>query len=194
MHLTSMCQIYGCHFLIWLGVCVMFSLTYLLTMFYLLIIQPKKEKLQPVSSLLASLLVKYPELQQRAQRAFVTYLRSIHLQKDKEIFDILKLPIDEYSASLGLPMTPKIRFINQKLKSKAVSTKSNLAEPVDPNQENVLEGSREKLDKIVFKDEEIENDLLQAADTSKEDDTKSADIGELMYVPLYVFSSIVKLV
>ncbi|CAK8538797.1 unnamed protein product [Lathyrus sativus] len=144
------------------------------------LVKPKKEKLQPVSSLLASLLVKYPELQQRAQRAFVTYLRSIHLQKDKEIFDILKLPIDEYSASLGLPMTPKIRFINQKLKSKAVSTKSDLAELVDPNQENVLEGSREKLDTIVFKDEEIENDLLQAADTSKEDDTKSADIGELI--------------
>ncbi|CAI8586858.1 unnamed protein product [Vicia faba] len=118
------------------------------------LVKPKKEKLQPVSSLLASLLVKYPELQQRAQRAFVTYLRSIHLQKDKEIFDILKLPIDEYSASL--------------------------AEPVDPNQENVTEGSREKLDTIVFRDEEIENDLLQPVDTSNEDDTKSADIGELI--------------
>ncbi|KAL5101327.1 hypothetical protein RYX36_005654 [Vicia faba] len=142
------------------------------------LVKPKKEKLQPVSSLLASLLVKYPELQQRAQRAFVTYLRSIHLQKDKEIFDILKLPIDEYSASLGLPMTPKIRFINQKIKSKDVSTKSILAEPVDPNQENVIEGSREKLDTIVFRDEEIENDLLQPVDTSNEDDT--ADIGELI--------------
>ncbi|XP_058742954.1 DEAD-box ATP-dependent RNA helicase 32 [Vicia villosa] len=144
------------------------------------LLKPKKEKLQPVSSLLASLLVKYPELQQRAQRAFVTYLRSIHLQKDKEIFDILKLPIDEYSASLGLPMTPKIRFINQKIKSKALSTKLILAEPVDPNQENVTEGSREKLDTVVVRDEEIENDLLLPVDTSKKDDTKSADIGDLI--------------
>ncbi|KEH28420.1 DEAD-box ATP-dependent RNA helicase-like protein [Medicago truncatula] len=142
--------------------------------------KPRKELLQPVSSLLASLLVKYPELQQRAQRAFVTYLRSIHLQKDKEIFDVLKLPIDEYSASLGLPMTPKIRFLNQKIKSKAVATKSILVEPEVPKKENVFEGSRKKIDTIVFKDEEIENDLLHVADTSNEGDVKSAEIGELM--------------
>jgi len=163
----------------------------LLTVPYLSIIQPMKELLQllqPVSSLLASLLVKYPELQQRAQRAFVTYLRSIHLQKDKEIFDVLKLPIDEYSASLGLPMTPKIRFLNQKIKSKSVATKSYLVEPEVPKKENVLGGSREKIDTIVFKDEEFENDLLHVADTSNEGDVKSAEIGELMYVPLYVCS------
>ncbi|KEH30392.1 DEAD-box ATP-dependent RNA helicase-like protein [Medicago truncatula] len=142
--------------------------------------KPRKELLQPVSSLLASLLVKYPELQQQAQRAFVTYLRSIHLQKDKEIFDVLKLPIDEYSASLGLPMTPKIRFLKQKIKSKAVATKSILVEPEVPKKENVLEGSREKIDTVVFKDEEIENDLLHVADTSNEGDGKSAEIGELM--------------
>ena len=164
-------------------------LTYLPSVPYLLIIiQPRKERLQPVSSLLASLLVKYPELQQRAQRAFVTYLRSIHLQKDKEIFDVLKLPIDEYSASLGLPMTPKIRFLNQKIKSKAVATKLTLVEPEVPKKENVLAGSREKIDTIVFKDKEIENDLLHVADTSNEGDVKSAEIGELMYVPFYVCS------
>ncbi|CAJ2630714.1 unnamed protein product [Trifolium pratense] len=142
--------------------------------------KPRKKLLQPVSSLLASLLVKYPELQQQAQRAFVTYLRSIHLQKDKEIFDVLKLPIDEYSASLGLLMTPKIRFLNQKIKSKGVARKSILVEPEVPKKENVLEGSREKTDTVVFKDEEIENDLLHVAYTSNEGDGKSPEIGELM--------------
>ncbi|WJX59476.1 DEAD-box ATP-dependent RNA helicase 32 [Trifolium repens] len=142
--------------------------------------KPRKELLQPVSSLLASLLVKYPELQQRAQRAFVTYLRSIHLQKDKEIFDVLKLPIDEYSASLGLPMTPKIRFLNRNIKSKAVSTKSILVEPEDRNKENILKGSREKPATVVFKDEETENDLLHAADTSNEGNVTSTEIGELV--------------
>lgn len=155
----------------------MFSLTYLLTMLLLMIIQPKKELLQPVSSLLASLLVKYPDLQHRAQRAFITYLRSIHLQKDKEIFDVTKLPIEEYSASLGLPMTPKVRFLNRNLKSKAVSTNSSSVEPEGSNKENVLE--------VVSKDEEIENDLLKEADTSNEVDTKSSEITEIMYVPIY---------
>ncbi|XP_061351763.1 DEAD-box ATP-dependent RNA helicase 32 [Gastrolobium bilobum] len=142
--------------------------------------KPRKELVQPVSGLMASLLVKYPDLKHWAQRAFVTYLKSIHIQKDKEIFDVMKLPIDEYSASLGLPMTPKIRFLNQKIKSKAVSTKSILVEPEDSNMEKVLEVSRKKLDTTVFNNEETENDLLQAADTSTEGEMKSSENGEII--------------
>lgn len=153
----------------------------------LLIIQPRKELLQPVSSLLASLLVKYPDMQHRAQRAFITYLRSIHIQKDKDIFDVMKLPIDEYSASLGLPMTPKIRFLNQKIKSKDVSTKSILVEPEDSDKETIFEVSR-KLDTAAFKDEETENDILQLADTANEGEVKSSEIEEIMYVPVFIFT------
>lgn len=79
------------------------------------------KRIQPVSGLLSALLVKYPNFQQLAQRTFITYLRSIHIQKDKEIFDVMKLSIDEFSASLGLPMTPKIRFIDQKMRSQKIS-------------------------------------------------------------------------
>lgn len=97
----------------------------------------------------------------------------------------MKLPINEYSASLGLPMTPKIRFLNQKIKSKAVSTKSVLVEPEDSSEKNVLEVSR-NIDTDPFKDEEIENDLFQLADSANEDKVKSSEIEEIMYV--YVFS------
>nr|KYP73396.1 DEAD-box ATP-dependent RNA helicase 32 [Cajanus cajan] len=142
--------------------------------------KPRQERLQPVSSLLASLLAKYPDMQHRAQRAFITYLRSIHIQKDKDIFDVTKLPIDKYSASLGLPMTPKIRFLNQKIKSKAVSTKSILVELGDSNKENFVEVSGKKLDTVTFKDEETENGLLQLADTANEDEMKSSEIGEMI--------------
>ena len=152
----------------------------------LLIIQPRKELLQPVSSLLASLLVKYPDMQHRAQRAFITYLRSIHIQKDKDIFDVMKLPINEYSASLGLPMTPKIRFLNPKINSKDVS-KSILVEPEDSDKETIFEVSR-KLDTAAFKDEETENDILQLADTANEGEVKSSEIEEIMYVPVFIFT------
>lgn len=83
-------------------------------------IKANTKRLQPVSGLLAALLVKYPNLQYLAQRAFITYLRSIHKQRDKEIFEVTKLPIDEFAASLGLPMTPKVRFLKQKVKDKKV--------------------------------------------------------------------------
>lgn len=98
----------------------------------------------------------------------------------------MKLPVNEYSASLGLPMTPKIRFLNQKIKSKAVSTKSVLDEPEDSSKDNVLEVSRNKIDTDPLKDEKIENDLFQLADAANEDEVKSSEIEEIMYV--YVFS------
>ncbi|KAG4382181.1 hypothetical protein GLYMA_14G024300v4 [Glycine max] len=140
--------------------------------------KPRQELLQPVSSLLASLLAKYPDMQHRAQRAFITYLRSIHIQKDKDIFDVMKLPINEYSASLGLPMTPKIRFLNPKINSKDVS-KSILVEPEDSDKETIFEVSR-KLDTAAFKDEETENDILQLADTANEGEVKSSEIEEII--------------
>ncbi|MED6160062.1 DEAD-box ATP-dependent RNA helicase 32 [Stylosanthes scabra] len=142
--------------------------------------KPKKELVQPVSTLLASLLVKYPDLQHRAQRAFVTYLRSIHIQKDKEIFDVMKLPVDAYSASLGLPMTPKIRFLNQKIKSKAALAKTILDEPENQEEKNELEISKKNLDSSDSEDEETENDLLLAADNTKEGEGKASEDTEIM--------------
>lgn len=67
---------------------------------------------------MASVLVKYPEMQQLAKRAFITYVRSINHQKDKEVFDVSKLPLEEYSASLGLPMKPSISSKSPKMKNK----------------------------------------------------------------------------
>ncbi|GMH20152.1 hypothetical protein Nepgr_021993 [Nepenthes gracilis] len=88
-----------------------------------------ENRLQPVSALLASLLVKFPDMQHLARRAFITYLKAIHKEKDKEIFDVMKLPIEEFSASLGLPMTPKLRPATRVLKKKK-KLKINVHRPV----------------------------------------------------------------
>ncbi|MCO5612623.1 hypothetical protein L7F22_066892 [Adiantum nelumboides] len=77
------------------------------------VIKPNRDKIQAVSGPLAGLLSKDPDLKYMAQRAFITYLRSIHLRGDKEIFDVTKLPLDDYALSLGLPTTPRIRFLKK---------------------------------------------------------------------------------
>lgn len=46
-------------------------------------------------------------------QAFVSYMKSVHLQKDKSIFDLTQLPIEAFAASLGLPGAPQIKFIGQ---------------------------------------------------------------------------------
>ncbi|KAF8409551.1 hypothetical protein HHK36_005629 [Tetracentron sinense] len=142
-------------------------------------IKANTKRLQSVSGLLASLLVKYPDMQSLAQRAFITYLRSIYLQKDKEVFDVMKLPIEEFSASLGLPMTPKVRFMNQKTKCKTVPEEAyNLLQDNDVKdtvskasllQDNAVKDivskiSRENLASVNSK-EEMEDSLLLMKDT-----------------------------
>jgi len=79
--------------------------------------QPKAEQLEQISQNIASVLVKFPNLQQLGRRAFVTYLKSVYLQKDKKVFDLSKFSAEQfaaYAASLGLPVTPTIRFISHK--------------------------------------------------------------------------------
>ncbi|XP_009600136.1 DEAD-box ATP-dependent RNA helicase 32 [Nicotiana tomentosiformis] len=143
------------------------------------VIKANEKRIQSVSDLLASLLVKYPDLQHLSQRAFVTYLKSIHKQREKEIFDVTKLPIDEFSASLGLPMTPKIRFLKQKLKGKTVSEALSLL-PDDTSNDNLLELPIKKPDTGKSEGEEVEEDLLLAKETQEVGELKINSKGDDM--------------
>jgi len=53
---------------------------------------------------------KFPELKFLGQRAFISYVRSIHLQKNKEIFKLKELDLVKFAESLGLPGAPQVRF------------------------------------------------------------------------------------
>ncbi|KAH9474710.1 ATP-dependent RNA helicase dbp4 [Psilocybe cubensis] len=59
---------------------------------------------------LQGIMWKDVEIKYLGQKAFISYLRSVHLQKDKSIFSLDKLPVKEYAESLGLPGVPKIKF------------------------------------------------------------------------------------
>ncbi|KAK0712202.1 P-loop containing nucleoside triphosphate hydrolase protein [Apiosordaria backusii] len=50
------------------------------------------------------------DLKYLGQKAFITYVRSIYVQKDKQVFKFDKLDLDGYAASLGLPGTPQVKF------------------------------------------------------------------------------------
>lgn len=95
-----------------------------------------------------------------AKRAFITYLKSIQKHKDKETFDVMKLLVDEFSASMGLPMTPRIRFSNQIMKSKTVQELSPIVEPDSSDVENRLENLTEKLDIGNLNEGDVDNDVF----------------------------------
>lgn len=74
-------------------------------------ISVKQKKQQSIKPQLQNMCFKDPTLKYLGQKAFASYVRSIHIQKDKEVFKLDKLNLEEYAASLGLPGAPKIKFI-----------------------------------------------------------------------------------
>ncbi|NWQ76791.1 DDX10 helicase, partial [Columbina picui] len=82
------------------------------------------EKLTDIQKRLQAFLAQDQELKDKAQRCFVSYLRSVYLMKNKEVFDVFKLPLAEYALSLGLAMAPRVRFlqrVQKQLRTKEVS-------------------------------------------------------------------------
>ncbi|KAJ6444932.1 ATP-dependent RNA helicase DBP4 [Purpureocillium lavendulum] len=70
----------------------------------------KEKKKRSIKNDLQNMCFQNPDLKYLGQKAFISYTRAIHLQKDKEIFKLNKLDLDGFAAALGLPGTPQIKF------------------------------------------------------------------------------------
>ncbi|KAL9021407.1 MAG: hypothetical protein Q9185_001415 [Variospora sp. 1 TL-2023] len=99
-------------------------------------INVRQKKQQSIKHQMQNMCFKDPVLKYLGQKAFITYVKSIHVQKDKDIFKIDQLPLEEFSASLGLPGAPKIKF----LKGDSARTLKNAPRP-PPSDESEDEGS-----------------------------------------------------
>ncbi|EEZ99276.2 DEAD (Asp-Glu-Ala-Asp) box polypeptide 10 [Tribolium castaneum] len=58
-------------------------------------------------------LARDPDLKDTAQRAFVSYAKSVFLMKDKKVFNVQALDTDSFAHSLGLAIPPRIRFLQR---------------------------------------------------------------------------------
>ncbi|XP_006833865.1 PREDICTED: probable ATP-dependent RNA helicase DDX10 [Chrysochloris asiatica] len=88
------------------------------------------EKLIDVQKKLESFLAQDQDLKERAQRCFVSYIRSVYLMKDKEVFDVSKLPLPDYALSLGLAVAPRVRFLQKMQKQPTKELSSSQASKV----------------------------------------------------------------
>lgn len=77
-------------------------------------------KLQFPHRKLEALMARDCALKESAQRAFVAYVKSVHLMQDKSIFNVKNLKIDAFARSLGLITPPKLRFL-QKIKDSSAN-------------------------------------------------------------------------
>ncbi|EFQ32038.1 DEAD/DEAH box helicase [Colletotrichum graminicola] len=70
----------------------------------------KENKKKSIKDQLQSMCFQNPDLKYLGQKAFISYVRSVYLQKDKEVFKFDELDLDTYAASLGLPGAPQIKL------------------------------------------------------------------------------------
>lgn len=84
----------------------------------------KKLSINPTKTVLvtqraASLVAENNVLQRLAKKAFQSYVRSIYLMPQKDIFDVQDLDLDGLSRSLGLASAPNVRFLKSSPKDRS---------------------------------------------------------------------------
>ncbi len=66
-----------------------------------------------------------PELKYVGQRAYVSYVRSVLLQHNKDVFDVNALPLHDFALSLGLPQPPRVKGLKSAAEAAAGRTAKN---------------------------------------------------------------------
>lgn len=132
-----------------------------------LIINPTKTVL--VTQRSASLVASNASLNILAKKAFKSYVRSVHLMPNKEIFRVQDLPLDAYAASLGLAATPNLRFLH-KVKDRAeLRSKKNMNRKLEKLKEQIkAEKLAKKIERMGGGERSREQDEL--GEDSDEDD------------------------
>ncbi|KAG0229605.1 ATP-dependent RNA helicase dbp4 [Actinomortierella wolfii] len=120
---------------------------------------PKEVKKEPIQKQMQRLCFNDPEIKYLGQKAFISYMRSVYLQKDKTIFDVTALPAEAFASSLGLPGAPKIKFIAKSDAKNAVRGNQKKDQPEDEFAASDEEEEEEE--------EEEEKSKVQALDKKK---------------------------
>ncbi|KDR77269.1 hypothetical protein GALMADRAFT_246577 [Galerina marginata CBS 339.88] len=128
-------------------------------------IKNRPSKTQNIQNQLQNLAFQDPEIKYLGQRAFVSYLRSIYLHKDKTIFKLEDLPVDNFAEALGLPGTPKIKFLSKA----AVKQKKNASRAVEAAQAAALD-----LDESGSEGDEDDDNMSSSSDEEEVEEEKPA--------------------
>lgn len=140
-----------------------------------------------ISQKAASIVASNPPIKELAKKAFISYLRSIYLMPNKDIFkvDHDEMDLDGYASSLGLASTPSTRFL-KKVKGETREdnrAKKNVSKKLQRLKEQIkAEKLQKKIAKMNDEDaiklkEQMERKKRQSIhDDSDEDDDSDDDL------------------
>jgi len=161
-----------------------------------------KSRVKGISSSVQGLLSKDNDLKYLSQRALVCYLRSVFLQKNKDVFDVSEIDVKALSQSFGLPNAPKVKFLNStgaKIKKKDETNDEKSTnktkgvskgkghfsdDDVDNNDDDDSDISSERSDEDDDSSNEEKDDASSSAssESEEEDDLSESDSDERMKV------------
>ncbi|KAJ3336455.1 ATP-dependent RNA helicase dbp4 [Gonapodya sp. JEL0774] len=136
-------------------------------------------KVESVKGHIAGFCAQDPEIRYLGQKAFVSYIRSVHIASNKKVFKVHEMPAAEFAASYGLPGIPKIKFV-----AKAKLLK-NAPRPAKVDDSNIRKKSDPKIaassdeDSVSTSEDDIESDLKWAGteDRRRKDLDRQPEIG-----------------
>lgn len=143
-------------------------------------INPSKSSVS-IQKQFQSLAFRFPEIKFLAQRAFISYTRSVHLQKDKKTFKLDQLPLDKFAAALGLPGAPKIKFVSKqqaaakKNKERDVEKLKATLRQDSASQSEESDGPDDKYPNDDSVDEVDEIESIDSNDEAAETETRQLD-------------------
>ena len=127
-------------------------------------VNPKK--MNSIQRKTEAFLARDVTLKESAQRAFKAYLKNVFLMKNKNVFQLEGLNLDAYARSLGLVITPRVRFIERKLATQGKSLQTDAMNGNNTSLQNA-NGSVENGSKS--KEKQIEFDISDAEDGNEDD-------------------------
>jgi len=124
---------------------------------------------QSLQGHMSSCVASSPEIKFLGQKAFITYMRSVFLQGNKEVFDVHALPAAELAKSMGLPGTPRINFI------KAIKIPKNSIKRFDDFEDDEKNEENEENENQIENDDDKDKDNSTSSKNSHYVSTKEKD-------------------
>ena len=110
-------------------------------------IEPNPKKVINVQRKIEAYLAQDHELKESACRAYISYLKSTYLLKNKAVFDVFALDTNSFASSLGLAVPPRARFLERQIKIKEQKCNRNKdCEKGDPSEKEISTNGVENSD------------------------------------------------
>ncbi|KAH6614985.1 P-loop containing nucleoside triphosphate hydrolase protein [Boeremia exigua] len=114
-------------------------------------INVRQKKKTSIREQLQNMNFKDSAIKYLGQKAFMTHVKSLYLQKDKEVFKLKEYDLEAYAASLGLPGAPRIKFLqndDSKQKKQANREKIEVSEDSEEEAPKAEKPVRTKYDRM----------------------------------------------